>query len=60
MGLFQNNEIKALPERRLHNNKTDKNETKILNGYDGIREKLDEGIGFTVKKTVRSEKTNLK
>ena len=60
MGLFQNNEIKVLSEQRLNNNKTDKFKIKIVNGYDDIREKVDEGNGCIVKKQLYLKRTKPK
>ena len=50
MGLF-NKEVELIPPKKQDtNNKTIK--VKSLNGYDSIREKLDEGNTLTVKSPV--------
>ena len=50
MGLF-NKEVELIPPKKQNaNNKTIK--VKSLNGYDAIREKLDEGNTMTVKQPV--------
>ena len=54
MGLFQN-EIK-IPEKPK-NNKTNNIKIIFLNGYDVIRNKLDEHNTLTVKQPVANEKT---
>ena len=54
MGLF-NKEVELIPPKKQNaNNKTIK--VKSLNGYDAIREKLDEGNTMTVKQPVVTEK----
>ena len=55
MGLF-NNEVELIVPPKKQNKTI---EIKSLNGYDAIREKLDEGNTLTVKKPVQ-ETTNLK
>ena len=58
MGLF-NKEVELIPPKKQStNNKTIK--VKSLNGYDAIREKLDEGNTMTVKKPVVTEKPKTK
>ena len=52
MGLFKNVELIIPPKKQNANNKTIK--VKSLNGYDAIREKLDEGNTMTVKQPVES------
>ena len=47
MGLFKEVELIIPPKKQNANNKTI--EIKSLNGYDAIREKLDEGNTMTVK-----------
>ena len=51
MGFF-NNEVELIipPKKQNANNKTIK--IKPLNGYDAIREKLDEGNAMTVEQPV--------
>ena len=46
------------PKKQNANNKTIK--IKSLNGYDAIREKLDEGNTMTVKQPVVTEKPKTK
>ena len=46
------------PKKHNTNNKTIK--AKSLNGYDAIREKLDEGNTMTVKQPVVTEKPKTK
>ena len=50
MGLFKEVELILPPKKQNTNNKTIK--VKSLNGYDAIREKLDEGNTMTVKAPV--------
>ena len=54
-----NKEIELIPPKRQNaNNKTIK--VKSLNGYDAIREKLDEGNAMTVEGPVITEKPKTK
>ena len=59
MGFF-NKEVEMIipPKKQNANNKTIK--VKSLNGYDAIREKLDEGNTMTVKTPVVTEKPKTK
>ena len=59
MGFF-NKEVELIipPKKQNANNKTIK--AKSLNGYDAIREKLDEGNTMTVKQPVVTEKPKTK
>ena len=59
MGFF-NKEVELIipPKKQNANNKTIK--IKSLNGYDAIREKLDEGNTLTVKAPVVTEKPKTK
>ena len=58
MGFF-NKEVELIPPKKQNaNNKTIK--VKSLNGYDAIREKLDEGNTMTVKQPVVTEKVKPK
>ena len=50
MGLFKEVELIIPPKKQNTNNITIK--VKSLNGYDAIREKLDEGNTMTVKRPV--------
>ena len=56
MGLF-NKEVELIPPKK-HTNKTIK--VKSLNGYDSIREKIDQGNTMTVKAPVVTEKPKTK
>ena len=56
MGLFK--EVELITKKQNTNNKTV--EVKPLNGYDAIREKLDEGNTMTVKSPVVNEKPKTK
>ena len=56
MGLFEEVELITPPKKQ--NNKTIK--VKPLNGYDAVREKLDEGNTMTVKQPVVTESTEPK
>ena len=58
MGLVKEVELIIPPKKQNTNNKTIK--VKSLNGYDAIREKLDEGNTMTVKSPVAVEKRNQK
>ena len=51
MGLFKEVELIIPPKKQDTNNKTIK--VKPLNGYDVIREKLDEGNTMTVQQPVQ-------
>ena len=59
MGFF-NKEVELIipPEKQNTNNKTIK--VKSLNGYDAIREKIDESNTMTVKTPVVTEKPKTK
>ena len=59
MGFF-NKEVELIipPKKQKANNKTI--QVKSLNGYDAIREKLDEGNIMTVKTPVVTEKPKTK
>ena len=59
MGIF-NKEVELIipPKQQNANNTTIK--VKPLNGYDAIREKLDEGNTMTVKQPVVTEKPKTK
>ena len=59
MGFFHKEvELIIPPKKQNTNNKTIK--VKSLNGYDAIREKLDEGNTMTVKTPVVTEKPKTK
>ena len=57
MGFFHK-EVELIIPPKKQNNKTIK--VKSLNGYDAIREKLDEGNTMTVKTPVVTEKPKTK
>ena len=58
--VFFNKEIELIipPKKQNTNNKTIKR--KSLNGYDAIREKIDEGNTMTVKQPVVTERPKTK
>ena len=56
MGLHKEAELITIPKKQT--NKTIK--IKSLNGYDAIREKLDEGNTMTIKQPVVTEKPKTK
>ena len=59
MGFFHKEVELIIPTKKQNtNNKTIK--VKSLNGYDAIREKLDEGNTMTVKQPVVTEKVKPK
>ena len=58
MGLFEEVELITPPKKQTSASKTIK--VKPLNGYDAIREKLDEGNTMTVKQPVVNESTKPK
>ena len=58
MGFNKEIELIIPPKKQNTNNKTVK--VKSLNGYDAIREKLDEGNTMTVKAPVVAEKPKTK
>ena len=57
MGFF-NKEVELIIPPKKQNSKTIK--VKSLNGYDAIREKLDEGNTMTIKQPVVTEKPKTK
>ena len=59
MGLFSEAELIIPPKKK--NDKNDKTiKAKSLNGYDAIREKIDEDNTLTVKKPAVAEKPKQK
>ena len=58
MGLFNKEVELIVPPKKQNVNKTIK--VKSLNGYDAIREKVDEGNTMTVKNPVVTEKPKTK
>ena len=60
MGLF-NTEVELITVPKKQTTKNDKSvKVKTLNGYDAIREKIDEDNTLTVKKPVVTEKPKTK
>ena len=60
MGFFTK-EVELIVPPKKQNHKNDKSvKVKSLNGYDAIREKLDEGKTLTVKTPVVTEKPKTK
>jgi hypothetical protein len=59
MGFF-NTEVELIIPPKKQNNKNKDVKVKSLNGYDAIREKIDEDSTLTVKKTVVTEKPKTK
>ncbi len=49
---FFNKEVELIIPPKKQNNKTNNVKVKSLNGYDAVREKLDEGNTLTVKTPV--------
>ena len=58
MGFFKEVELRIPPKKQNTNNKTIK--VKPLNGYDAIKEELDQGNTMTVKYPVVNEKHKTK
>ena len=60
MGFF-NKEVELIIPLKQQNNTTNKTiEIKSLNGYDAIRQEIDESTTFTVKQPVVTERTKPK
>ena len=60
MGFF-NKEVELITPPKKQNHKNDKQfKSKSLNGYDAIREKIDEGNTLTTKTPVVTEKPKTK
>ena len=59
MGFF-NKEVELIIPPKMHNTNNKTIKVKSLNGYDAIREKLDEGITMSVKEPVVTEKPKTK
>jgi len=59
MGFF-NTEVELIIPPKKQNNKNKDVKVKSLNGYDSIREKLDEGNTMTVKTPVEQQNTKPK
>ena len=59
MGFFKTY-VELIEPKKQTNNKTDKIKVKSLNGYDAIREKLDDSNTLTVKQPIQQQKPKLK
>lgn len=59
MGFFKT-DIELIEPKKQNNNKTDKIKVKSLNGYDAIREKLEDSNTLTVKQPIQQQKPKLK
>ena len=59
MGFFKT-DIELIEPKKQTNNKTDKIKVKSLNGYDAIREKLEDSNTLTVKQPIQQQKPKLK
>ena len=54
MGFFKP-DVELIEPKKQTNNKTDKIKVKSLNGYDAIREKLEESNTLTVKQPIQPQ-----
>ena len=59
MGFFKT-DVELIEPKTQTNNKTDKIKIKSLNGYDAIREKLEDSNTLTVKQPIQQQKPKLK
>ena len=60
MGFFKT-DVELIEPKKQTNNKTDKIKVRSLNGYDAIREKLEEDSNtLTVKQPIQPQKPKLK
>ena len=59
MGFFTT-DVELIEPKKQTNNKTDKIKVKSLNGYDAIREKLEDSNTLTVKQPIQQQKPKLK
>ena len=59
MGFFKT-DVELIEPKQQTNNKTDKIKVKSLNGYDAIREKLEDSNTLTVKQPIQQQKPKLK
>lgn len=59
MGFFKT-DVELIEPKKQTNNKTDKIKVKSLNGYDAIREKLEDSNTLTVKQPIQPQKPKLK
>ena len=55
MGFFKT-DVELIEPKKQTNNKTDKIKVKSLNGYDAIREKLEDSNTLTVKQPIQQQK----
>ena len=59
MGFFKT-DVELIEPKKQTNNKTDEIKVKSLNGYDAIREKLEDSNTLTVKQPIQQQKPKLK
>ena len=59
MGFFKT-DVELIEPKKQTNNKTDKIKVKSLNGYDAIREKLEDSNTLTVKQPIQQQKPKTK
>ena len=59
MGFFKT-DVELIEPKKQTNNTTDKIKAKSLNGYDAIREKLEDSNTLTVKQPIQPQKPKLK
>ena len=59
MGFFKT-DVELIEPKKQTNNKTNKIKVKSLNGYDAIREKLEDSNRLTVKQPIQPQKPKLK
>ena len=59
MGFFKT-DVELIEPKKQTNNKTDKIKIKSLNGYDAIREKLEDSNTLTIKQPIQPQKPKLK
>ena len=59
MGFFKT-DVELIEPKKQTNNKTDKIKVKSFNGYDAIREKLEDSNTLTVKQPIQQQKPKLK
>ena len=59
MGFFKT-DVELIEPKQQTNNKTDKIKVKSSNGYDAIREKLEDSNTLTGKQPIQPQKPKLK
>ena len=59
MGFFKT-DVELIEPKKQTDNKPDKIKVKSLNGYDAIREKLEDSNTLTVKQPIQQQKPKLK